>query len=50
MPAEVLSRVGRGSVVAAGSVVAEDAQIPPDVLAAGIPAQVKRELSGKAEQ
>ena len=44
------ARVGRGSVVAAGSVVAEDAQIPPDVLAAGIPAQGKRELSGKAEQ
>jgi len=31
-------------------VVAEDAQIPPDVLAAAIPAQGKRELSGKAEQ
>jgi carbonic anhydrase/acetyltransferase-like protein (isoleucine patch superfamily) len=44
------ARVGRGSVVAAGSVVAEDAQIPPDVLATGIPAQGKRELSGKAEQ
>jgi carbonic anhydrase/acetyltransferase-like protein (isoleucine patch superfamily) len=44
------ARVGTGSVVAAGSVVAEDAQIPPDVLAAGIPAQGKRELSGKAEQ
>jgi acetyltransferase-like isoleucine patch superfamily enzyme len=37
-------------VVAAGSVVAEDARIPPEVLAAGIPARVKRELSGKAEQ
>jgi len=44
------ARVGTGSVVAAGSVVAEDAQIPPGVLAAGAPAQVKRELSGKAEQ
>jgi carbonic anhydrase/acetyltransferase-like protein (isoleucine patch superfamily) len=44
------ARVGKGSVVAAGSVVAEDAQIPPDVLAAGIPAQGKREPSGKAEQ
>jgi acetyltransferase-like isoleucine patch superfamily enzyme len=37
-------------VIAAGSVVAEDARIPPEVLAAGIPARVKRELSGKAEQ
>jgi carbonic anhydrase/acetyltransferase-like protein (isoleucine patch superfamily) len=43
------ARVGKGSVVAAGSVVAEDARIPPDVLAAGAPAQVKRELSGKAQ-
>ena len=44
------ARVGRGAVIAAGSVVAEDAQIPPDVLAAGAPAQVKRELSGRARQ
>src|ERR687897_195817 len=44
------ARVGKGSVIAAGSVVAEDARIPPDVLAAGAPAQVKRELSGKARQ
>lgn len=44
------ARVGRGAVIAAGSVVAEDARIPPDVLAAGAPAQVKRELSGRAKQ
>jgi len=44
------ARVGRGAVIAAGSVVAEDARIPPDVLAAGAPAQVKRELSGRARQ
>ena len=44
------ARVGSGAVIAAGSVVAEDARIPPDVLAAGAPAQVKRELSGRARQ
>ena len=44
------ARVGRGAVIAAGSVVAEDARIPPGVLAAGAPAQVKRELSGRARQ
>ncbi len=44
------ARVGTGSVIAAGSVVAEDARIPPEVLAAGAPAQVKRELSGRAKQ
>jgi carbonic anhydrase/acetyltransferase-like protein (isoleucine patch superfamily) len=42
--------VGRGAVIAAGSVVSEDAQIPPGVLAAGVPAKVKRELSGRARQ
>src|SRR5918992_1388648 len=44
------ARVGSGAVIAAGSVVAEDARIPPDVLAAGAPAQIKRELSGRARQ
>jgi carbonic anhydrase/acetyltransferase-like protein (isoleucine patch superfamily) len=44
------ARVGTGSVIAAGSVIAEDARIPPEVLAAGIPARVKRELSGKAKR
>jgi carbonic anhydrase/acetyltransferase-like protein (isoleucine patch superfamily) len=38
------ARVGAGSVVAAGSVVREGAHIPPGVLAAGVPAVVKRGL------
>jgi carbonic anhydrase/acetyltransferase-like protein (isoleucine patch superfamily) len=38
------ARVGAGSLVAAGSVVREGASIPPGVLAAGVPAVVKREL------
>jgi len=36
--------VGCGAVVAAGAVVAEGMQIPEAVLAAGVPAKVKREL------
>ena len=40
------SRVGAGSVVAAGAVVAEDAEIPPGVIVAGIPAKVRREMTG----
>ncbi len=38
------STVGSGSIVAAGSVVTEDQKIPPQVLAAGSPAEVKTEL------
>lgn len=36
------SKIGRHSVVAAGSVVTEDMQVPPFSLVAGIPAKVKR--------
>lgn len=35
-------RIGAGSVVAAGSIVTRD--VPDDILVAGVPAQVKREL------
>lgn len=37
-------RIGRGTVVAAGSVVTKD--LPPNVLAAGVPAKVVRSLAG----
>lgn len=52
MGAVVLSRavVGEGTMVAAGSVVVEDAAVPPGVLVAGAPAQVKRPLSGSAQE
>lgn len=40
------ARVGARSLIAAGSVVTTDAQIPPGVLAAGAPAQVKRPIEG----
>ncbi|MFH1032957.1 MAG: gamma carbonic anhydrase family protein [Pseudomonadota bacterium] len=39
------ARVGRGAVVGAGSVVAPRQVIPPGVLALGVPAKVKRELT-----
>jgi len=38
--------VGEGAMVAAGSVVTPGSRIPPRCLAAGIPAQPKKELSG----
>lgn len=38
------SRVGERAMLAAGSVVREDGEVPPEVLAAGVPAQVKKEL------
>ena len=42
------ARIGAGALVAAGSVVGEDVQIPPGMLAAGTPAQVKREPAGSS--
>jgi len=50
MGAIVLQRaqVGAGAMVAAGAVVSERAEIAPGVLAAGVPARVKKELSGSA--
>ena len=42
------ARVGAGAMVAAGAVVSERQTIPPGVLAAGIPAKIKKELSGSA--
>ncbi len=48
----VLNRahVGRRAMLAAGSVVNEDGEIPPEVLAAGAPAEVKKELDGSSSE
>jgi carbonic anhydrase/acetyltransferase-like protein (isoleucine patch superfamily) len=43
-------RVGERALVAAGSVVLERAVIPPDTVAAGSPARVKKRLEGPARQ
>jgi carbonic anhydrase/acetyltransferase-like protein (isoleucine patch superfamily) len=40
--------VGRRSLIGAGSVVAANANIPPEVVAAGAPAQIKKKLEGSA--
>lgn len=40
--------VGSRSLIAAGSVVPANADIPPEVVAAGAPAQVKKKLEGTA--
>ena len=42
------ARVGAGTMIAAGAVVPEREVIAPGVLAAGVPARVKKELSGSA--
>jgi carbonic anhydrase/acetyltransferase-like protein (isoleucine patch superfamily) len=42
------SIIGAGSLVAAGSVVREYCKIPPNCLAAGNPAEVKKALQGNA--
>lgn len=41
-------KIGEGALIAAGSVVGEKAEIPPRVVAAGAPAQVKKALDGEA--
>ena len=44
------ARVGRRAMLAAGSVVREGGEIPPEVLAAGVPAQIKKELGGSSSE
>jgi len=44
------SRLGSGSMVAAGSLVTPGTVIPPGVLAAGSPAQVRKQLDGTSAQ
>ncbi|PPG04208.1 gamma carbonic anhydrase family protein [Pseudoclavibacter sp. RFBI5] len=52
MKAACLSRsvIGTGALVAAGAVVLEGASIPDRVLAAGVPAKVRRELTPEESQ
>jgi carbonic anhydrase/acetyltransferase-like protein (isoleucine patch superfamily) len=42
------ARVGAGALVAAGSVVREGQEIPAGVVAAGVPAVVKKEVEGSS--
>ncbi len=42
------AHVGRKAVVAAGSVVLEGMEVPPETLVAGVPAQVKKAVSGSS--
>jgi carbonic anhydrase/acetyltransferase-like protein (isoleucine patch superfamily) len=42
------ARVGRRAMLAAGSVVKEGGEVPDEVLAAGVPAQVKKSLEGSS--
>ena len=44
------ARVGAGALVAAGAVVGEGVEIPAGVLAAGVPAAVKKELAGSSQR
>jgi len=49
MGAVVLSgaTVGAGAVIAAGAVVPEGAEVPPGVIAAGVPAKVRRDVTAR---
>lgn len=44
------SIIGEGSLVAAGSVVGENVEIPDHMLAAGVPAKVKKPIEGAAQK
>jgi carbonic anhydrase/acetyltransferase-like protein (isoleucine patch superfamily) len=44
------ARVGAGALVAAGSVVREGQEVPAGVVAAGIPAVVKKEVDGSSRR
>ncbi|MDP9410884.1 MAG: gamma carbonic anhydrase family protein [Actinomycetota bacterium] len=44
------ARVGSRAMLAAGSVVREGEEIPPEVLAAGVPAKVKKSLGGSSSE
>jgi len=40
--------IGRGSVVGAGAVVSADTRVPASVVAAGVPARVRKAVAGRA--
>lgn len=42
--------VGEGCLVAAGAVLSEGMQVPPGTLVAGVPATVKKEVSGSSRK
>jgi carbonic anhydrase/acetyltransferase-like protein (isoleucine patch superfamily) len=44
------SRLGAGSMLAAGAVLTEGKEVPPGHLAAGVPAEVKKPLSGSSQR
>ena len=44
------ARVGRRAMLAAGSVIKEGGEIPAEVLAAGVPATVKKSLEGSSSE
>jgi carbonic anhydrase/acetyltransferase-like protein (isoleucine patch superfamily) len=43
------SRLGRGSLLAAGAVLGEGSEVPAGHMAAGVPAEVKKPLDGSSE-
>ena len=44
------ARIGRRAMLAAGSVVREDQEVPSEVLAAGVPAMLKKDLGGPSSE
>ena len=43
------AKIGAGSVVAAGSLVPEGMEVPPNTLVMGVPAKIRREVTGEEQ-
>jgi carbonic anhydrase/acetyltransferase-like protein (isoleucine patch superfamily) len=44
------AKIGKGSVIAAGTVVPEGAEVPPESMVMGVPAKVKRQITGEERE
>ena len=44
------ARIGRGSIIAAGTVIPENAMIEPNSLVAGVPGKIRRKLKREDEE
>ena len=44
------ARIGSGSVIAAGALVTEGMQVPPGSMVMGVPAKVRREVTGEERE
>ena len=44
------ARIGRGSIVAAGALVPEVMEVPPDSMVMGVPAKIRRQVTADEKE